>query len=282
MPGTTDVALPLAVLETSNPARRAETWLEKGGINDENPKISRGDLYEALYRERACTAIGRNHKFTAAHCADREIKKKVFGEQIDLLVAFGGLCLVGEVKFFLMPADPHERVRYDEKLAEAAAQAKRKAAAIDPRRNVIADFLGITLAEAEALTLLPVIVTAQGYGFSTRVDDVLVVEAEFLRMYLTGDDLVTGRALIPATGQWTDVTTPLYGSELAAARNFETTMAAPFVLTRFLDRIVWTETPLPTLAHGTTMLDVAVLGDLQGYERMEAQMMHARLGGPGR
>ncbi|MEG3087720.1 hypothetical protein [Sphingomonas sp. PB4P5] len=279
IPGTDDMALPLPVLTTSNPARRAEAWLEKGGINDSNPLGSRGDRYEALYRERACEAVAGNGKFKQAHCAAKEIKKsKVFPEQVDLLVAFGGLCLVGEVKFFLMPADLHERDRYDTKLRGAAAQAKRKAVALEGRRDIVASNLGISRTEAEALKLLPLIVTAQGYGFSISVDDVLVVEAEFLRLYLSGDDLVTGRALNPATGRSTDVSTQLYGSEQAAAFNFETIMRAPFVLTRFLDRVEWGETTFPSLTHADTVIEVPLLSDLKGFERMQAEAMRAELG----
>jgi len=279
VPETDELALPLPVLTTSNPARRAEAWLEKGGINDRNPRVSRGDTYEALYRSRVVEAIAGNTKFSNGRAAQNEIKKtKVFGEQIDLLVAFGALCLIGEVKFFLMPADLHERERYDEKLREAAVQAKRKAAALNARRDVIAAHLGISLAEAQALKLLPLIVTAQGYGFSTKVDEVLVVEAEFLRLYLKGDDLVTDRAFVPATGRYTDVSHALYGSEIAAARNFEAVMSKPYVLTRFLDRIKWGETRFPGLVHPDTLIAVPLLDDLRGFERMQAETMIAELG----
>jgi hypothetical protein len=277
VPGTDDVAIPFPVLTTSNPARRAENWLEKGGINDKSKKGRRGDRYEALYRAKACEAVASNSKFRAAFCAAREIKESVCGEQVDLLVSFGGLCLVGEVKFFLMPTDPHERDRYDEKLRGAAEQAKRKAAALDARRDVVADYLGVSQADADALRLLPVIVTAQGYGFSARFDDVLVIDAEFLRLYLKGDDLVTGRALVPATGRYSDVTTPLYRTESGAARNFEANMSSPFVLTRYIERVVWSETPFPCLAHHAAVLDVALLGDLIGFERMQAEIMKARM-----
>ena len=277
VPGTDDVAIPLPVLTTSNLARRAENWLEKGGINDKSKKGKRGDRYESLYRAKACEAVASNGKFRTAFCAAREIKESVCGEQVDLLVSFGGLCLVGEVKFFLMPSDPHERDRYDEKLHGAAEQAKRKAAALDARRDVVADYLGVSEADADALRLLPVIVTAQGYGFSTRFDDVLVIDAEFLRMYLTGDDLVTGRALVPATGRYSDVTTPLYRTESDAARNFKATMSSPFVLTRYIERVVWSESPFPCLAHDAAVLDVALFGDLIGFERMQAEMMKARM-----
>ena len=67
----------------------------------------------------------------------------------------------------------------------------RKAEKLDLRRDVVAEYLGLDRAGAEGLRMLPVVVTAHGYGFSTRVDDVLVVEAEYLRLYLMGDDLIT-------------------------------------------------------------------------------------------
>lgn len=273
VPGTGDVAIPLPVLTMSNPARRAENWLEKGGINDKSKKGKRGDRYELLYRAKVCEAVEENSKFRTASCAKREIKESVFGEQVDLLVSFGGLCLVGEVKFFLMPTDPHERDRYDEKLRGAAEQAKRKAAALDTRRDVVADYLSISQDDANALRLLPVIVTAQGYGFSQYFDDVLVIDAEFLRLYLMGDDLVTGRVLEPKTGRHSDITMSFYESESDAAHKFERNMSSPFVLTRFIERVVWSEIRLPCLVHGKAVIDIAQLGDLTSFERMQAEIM---------
>lgn len=135
------------------------------------------------------------------------------------------------------------------------------AAALNARRDVVADYLGVSQADADALRLLPVIVTAQGYG-SPRFDDVLVIVAEFLRMYLTGNDLVTGHALVPATRRYSDVTTPLHRTESDAARYFEADMSSPFVLTRYIERVVWSETPLPCLAHDAAILNVALRGGL--------------------
>lgn len=78
-----------------------------------------------------------------------------------------------------MPTEPGERVRYDGKLESAAKQAKRKADALSAKPEVAAAALGISVQEATALQYLPLVVTAQNYGFSTRVADVLVAEAEF-------------------------------------------------------------------------------------------------------
>ena len=279
VPGTDEVVLPLSVLATSNPARRAEAWLEKGGIDDSNPVANRGDRYEELYRGRIVDAVGRNALLKTASCAPREIKKsKDFPEQVDLLVSFGGLCLVAEVKFFLMPVDVHERERYDGKLRKAAEQAKRKTEALRARPDVVASALSIDLDAAKTLKLLPLVVTAQGYGFSTEVNDVRIVEAEFLRTYLSGDKVVTGMAIIPATGKSVQQTISFYDGEASAAAKFEETMAKPYVLKRFLDRVKWKDAPFPALAHRETVIEVPTVDDVSGFERLQIEAMAAELG----
>jgi hypothetical protein len=278
VPGTSEMVLPLSVLVTSNPARRVEAWLEKGGIDDNNPVVNRGGRYEELYRQRICDAIQKNTLFTRATCAAHEIKKsRLFSEQVDLLVSFGGICLVGEVKFFLMPADAHERERYDEKLQKAADQVNRKLAALQAQPDVFATALAIDIETAKALKLIPIVVTAQGYRFSTAINGVMIVEAEFLRTYLSGGDLAIGMLFIPKTGKSAQRTLTFYGSEKAAADRFESTMASPYVVTRFLDRITWTDTPLPSLAHHRTVIEMPVINDVSGFERMQAEAMAAEL-----
>jgi hypothetical protein len=278
VPGSNEMLLPLPVLATSNPARRAEAWLEKGGINDDNPTVSRGDRFEKLYREKVCQAIAGNKLLPGAASAPNGVaNSKLFSEQIDLLVAFGGLCLVGEVKFFLMPVDAHERDRYDVKLSKAAEQARRKATALTAGPDIIASALGIDVARAAALQLLPIVVTNQGFGFSTRVNGTLVVEAEFLRNYLGAGNIVTGMALVPATGRSALSSTTLYTSEEMAAREFEATMSAPYVLTRFLDRVRWSEITMLTLAHPPSVREVPVLKDVSGLDRMRAEPAIAEL-----
>lgn len=139
VPGTDLFALPLNPLVTSNPLRRLEAWLERGGIDDSNPVDQRGERYEASYRRSLCAAVDGNPAFQTARCAPDGVKRNVvFDEQVDLLVSIGDLALVGELKFFLTPADPHERARYFDRLESAGEQAVRKAAALDARRDVVA------------------------------------------------------------------------------------------------------------------------------------------------
>jgi hypothetical protein len=51
IPGEDRLALALPVLTVSNPLRKAEAWLEKGGIGDSLSKNARGELFEADYRK---------------------------------------------------------------------------------------------------------------------------------------------------------------------------------------------------------------------------------------
>ncbi|CAN7342503.1 hypothetical protein LJR010_001780 [Ensifer adhaerens] len=251
-----------------------EAWLEKGGIDDANPVTTRGILYETLYRSRLKEEIDNNKKFKSASAAEHGIKpSKGFKEEIDLLVSFGGLCIVGEVKLFLMPTEPAERVRYDGKLESAAKQAKRKAEALKAKPEVAAAALGISIQDAATLEYLPLVVTAQNYGFSTRVEDVLVVEAEFLKMYLSGSNIVVGRAVQFGSSRTVDQTREYYANEAGAAKNFVKEASSPYVLTRISDRFVWATSPFPTLAHAGATLAVPVFRDVSGAERRRAQSL---------
>lgn len=181
--------------------------------------------------------------------------------------------MVGEIKFFLMPADAHERARYDHKLRDAAEQAKRKCAALKSHPDVLARALNIQRQTATSLQMIPIIATAQGYGFSTEVSEVLVIDAGFLRLYLSGREVVIGMALVPATGEAVTDTKTFYETEQGAADGFVTAMRKPEVLTRFLDRVRWTDTPLPTLAHKAAVIEMPYTTDVAGFERARAEAM---------
>jgi hypothetical protein len=274
LPGSDEYVLPLPALETSNTARKVEAWLEKGGIDDNDPFTQRGELYEALYRSRLSDELKANSKFKNAAWAPNGIKKSNhFGEQIDLLVSFGGICIVGEVKFFLMPTEPSERARYDRKLEGAAAQIKRKTDALQAHPKVVASALGIPEAQVSVLRYVPLIVTAQNYGFSTRVDDVLVVESEFLKMYLGGKDIAVGRAMNFKTGKHIDDVREYYRNEVEAAQKFENEASSPFVLSRFSKRFEWGVSPYPSLLTMQSTIAVPMLQDVSGSERYQAQAL---------
>jgi len=278
VPNSSEVLLALPVLATSYPARRAEAWLEKGGIDDSNPSGARGDRYETIVRDGFANAIDQNKTFETAKCSKRGVKKTdSFGEQIDVLISFGSLCLVGEVKFLLMPTDAHEVARYEKKLFNAANQVKRKAAAIQSRLDVLTSALEIDQSAASTLTMLPVVITNQGYGFSDNIEGVYVVEASFLKNYLSSGEVVTGMAQATAGGRSITKSDTQYSSEVAAANSFRNEIAKPNVLTRFFNRVRFSTIEIPTLVHGTGKVMIPRLDDISGYERMQAEALVSRL-----
>jgi hypothetical protein len=141
-----------AVFEQCAPLFRIEAWLEKGGLNDQGAtrqtrgRGSRGTRFEELYRAQLCEALSQNDGLRTSRVAASEIRKEDgddgFPEQIDILFKLGRRLFVGELKFLLTPADPHQWSRHYEKLANAAAQARSKAASLDLRRDVAAAALG--------------------------------------------------------------------------------------------------------------------------------------------
>jgi hypothetical protein len=267
-------ALALPVLVTSNTLRKAEAWLERGGLDDNLSRNARGDLFEAEYRTKVAAAIEKNPLLRDASCARTEIKKDVnFGEQIDLLIRLGTLLIVGEVKCWLYPADSFERFNHFRKLKGAAEQAKRKADLIRARPDVAAKALGLAEDEVRGLRVVPLVVANQGFGFSLNADGCLITDAAYLLVYLGTGTIASGMAINPRTGQSMTATLVLYEREQQAADRFETLFATPPVLQRFVDRISWTTIPFPLPGGGTLHFAAARLNDITGEERLRAKLM---------
>lgn len=280
VPGGSQVALALPALATSNPLRRLEGWLEKGGIDDTNPISPRGGSYEVSYRSSICEGIERNKIFKTARCLQRSIKKSTsFNEEVDLLFSFGGLAVVGEIKFFLTPADPHERSRYFNKLEDAANQVSRKSRALSGRRDVIAAALEIPCAEAEALDIIPVVVTNQGFAFSHEISGVRIVDAYFMKTFLSGDMLVSGMAFDSKSNRSEQMSHQYYATEREARQRFEVEIKRPFVLDRFLRRASFRFTALPMLDGPPLQVAGAFLGETRGVDRLRAEALMARVKG---
>jgi hypothetical protein len=274
VPGEPALLLVLPVLAVSNPLRKVEMWLQKGGLDDNLSKDSRGDSYEAEYRSSTIAAIKRNPLFSDVRCAEREIKSdEDFSEQIDLLVRLGDLLIVGEVKCWLYPAESNERFRHFRKLKGAAEQAVRKAEAIRVRPDVAARALGLDPEECKRLRVVPIVVANQGFGFSLDIGGCRIADAAFLELFFGTGSPNSGAAFDNRTGRMMSTSLTLYESEKQAADKFESILARPVVLYRFADRIEWTTTPFPSLIGANTTVAMFHLKDVTGDERMICQML---------
>ena len=278
VPGEDRLALAFPALAVSNPLRKAEAWLERGGVDDTLSSNARGSVYEAEFRKQVREALARNPLLTDARCAEHAIKKSAcFSEEIDLLVQLGPLLIVGEVKCWLFPADPNERYNYFKKLKGASQQARNKAELLRARPEVTARALGITEQRAKELRVVPLVITNQGFGFSLEVDGCRITEAAFLRTYFGSDEIVTGMMVDTRSGRHALDKARLYASEAEAADAFEATMAKPFVLRRFVNRIRWRRFPFPTASGSPFFVEGAILNDVSSAERLLAQAMNTLL-----
>jgi hypothetical protein len=242
------VMLAPAVFEQCAPLYRVEAWLEKGGINDQGAtkgargKAQRGNQFERTYRAQLCEALRQNDLLRSSSVAADEIKKVDgeggFPEQIDILFKLGRRLFVGELKFLLTPADPHQWSRHYEKLAEAASQARAKAASLEVRRDVAAAALGLSEEDVADLPITPLVILNNGYGFSLDMDRCRVIDAMFLRDYIRSPGFETGGAM-GRRKLLSEEITFLYSSEAEASERFDRIMARPGVLIRFLNRVTW-------------------------------------------
>ncbi len=276
VPGESAVAMPRAVFLLGNAVWRVEAWLEKGGIDDSAVE-HRGDHFEKAYRQELCHTLSCNRVLPQARIAPEGVRKTAdFSEQVDLVLRLGDRLIVGEVKYFLTPADPSSLRLHFIKLAGAATQATRKAAALASRPDVVARALGISETEAARLSVQPIVVLNQGFGFSMKVGGCRVVDAKFLRSFLATGYLRTG-GISDRFRARADKVTTLYETEAEAAAQFDTIMAEPPLLTRFLNRITWDEIPYPRPTGGYFRIKSPFRGDITEAERAEAEPIIAAM-----
>lgn len=274
VPGEDALLLVLPVLAISNPLRKVEMWLQKGGLDDSMAKDGRGVSYEAEYRRSLRASIERNPLFSDVRCAEHAIKKDdSFDEEIDLLIRLGDLLIVGEVKCWLFAAESNERFRHFRKLKSACEQAIRKADAIRGRPDVAASALDLKQDTIKKLRVVPIVVTNQGFGFSLNIGGCRIVDAAFLKLYFTEGSLNSGAAFDNRTGGMNSTSLTMYQTERQAGDKFEAILAEPAVLYRFAHRIEWSEEPFPSLIGANSTIAMYHMKDLSGDERLLGQML---------
>jgi hypothetical protein len=91
--------------------------------------------------------------------------------------------------------------------------------------------------------------------------------------YLGTGTVVAGATIDVKTGQMVPIDLTLYESEKQAADRFESVIAKPALLYRFVDRIELTFMRFPSLIGAKTMVTIFNLADIAGDERLLGQML---------
>lgn len=264
LPGQpTQLAVAASILSTANVVRTVEIWMTKGGLADNVTQGSRGKLFEAELRNEVRAALKSNPILLASACAEHAIKKGPhFQEEIDLLIRFESLLLVGEVKCFMFPADSRERYNYLKNLKAACAQASRKAKVIAGRLDVAAKALGTPDLLTAQLKVVPIVVINQGFGVSLIEDDCVVTDAKFLKIYLAGGTYVSEGAANHVDGGWADATNLMYKNADEAVAKFSSTMRKPPPLDRFQRLLQWSTFNFPTASGEHLLIAQTEMGSL--------------------
>jgi hypothetical protein len=278
IPSEDRFAIARNVLAVTNFVRLAEIWLTRGGLDDSLSEGARGDVYETLLRKEIADEMVDNKIMRDWSIAPHGIAKKdkVFPHQVDLLLQFGSVVIVGEIKCFLFPADSIERFNYLKNVAGAARQARDKAAALDARRDVIASNLGISEEKAKSLRLVPLVILNQNFGASLEMEGCVVTDAKFLKLYLgTGQYVSAGffEASKPTIVSRTD----LYRTEAEAGKNLERFLKAPPALRDFQERLKWASFDFPTMEGPPLKVACTQMRDLTDEKRAEYEMMKAQV-----
>jgi len=265
--------IPQAVFHIGNPIYRVEAWLERGGIDD-TALDHRGDRYEAKCRAELVAALQQNSDLPGAHIAPHGIaRSEAFSHQIDLLFQIGNRAFVGEIKCWLTPADPHHWDRfYRVRLPNAVDQALTKAKALGNDREVLAGALGISRELAETLEISPIVVLNLSAGFSLTSLGCRIVDADFLCSFLRSPQM-TSDITMHYSKPVIQRIVKLYKNEQDAADRFDSVMADPWSLRRFIDRLERSDISYPRPSGGTFKVESLFRGNLT----MEEKTQHASL-----
>ncbi len=245
-------------LEIGNPVRRVEQWLERGGLSDQLSGAKRGSSYETWVRNEIASCLAKNPLLVdAASIADPiKPKDRSIGD-IDAAFRIKNLIVVAEVKCLLTPAEPIEQHRYQNKLEDAASQARRKAKWLAENLQDYRKEFG--LVGTEVVEVQPLVLTNQGYGLSLAFNNCLVCDFQTLSTYLGDNTIVIGGAFSGATGKVGYTEETLYKSEEGARLGLLPRIRNAPTLKRYIDRTNWGENVIPCHNPPSNALVVAGL-----------------------
>jgi hypothetical protein len=173
-------------LRNGNLRWTVDRWLRRLGF----PLDFRGTEFEDYARTvlRADAAESALSGVCTIHPAGFEfVTATGRAEEIDILAVVNDLIIVAEAKCFLEPVAPIERRNHREKIAEAAAQVRRKAVAVDESREQFrrrAEQLGFP-APAN-YRVMPLVVLNHALGAGQVVDGVAVVDLSIYSLFFKG------------------------------------------------------------------------------------------------
>lgn len=246
-----------------SPLRRVERWLQEEFRADMS-KTPLGLQYEAHLRQRLQEALTGNEILSRAAGHVASIPNGQASEEVDGLIRIGSTVLVLEIKCLLAPADPIDRHDYILKLESACAQAVRKATWLQDNIEQIASRVGLPT-DGTPLRVVPLVVVNQSNGTGCKFGNCVVVDAHFLRLYLSSGEYMSGGALdLQTPGRTGFKFRRLYSNASEAEIGIPSTFEVHPGLVAFRAAVRWTVSPIP-LAGGETLRITFPTMDVASY-----------------
>lgn len=254
--GSCVVALVLSSLLLGSPVRRAEFWMKFGGLMKDGSKSSKGHIYEKALRKEISQKLAANPLLQS----DYEIALDGVDddEQIDLLVRVGGTVLVGEIKCLVAPSGPLEKRNFLDAMAEAVAQASRKAKWCTSESSRISQVTKKIPKNAK-LKVQPLVIVNHGFGLGMSRDGVPIADAHFMKLLLGSGSYQGDMAFSRDHGVISESQT-LYDDLADFEKNLKTILFSAPTLNIYRNSVVWRLEPFPVISNRPLMLKLPTQG----------------------
>ena len=239
-------------------------------MTDDELSNQRGKGFERSVREIVSDAIKNNEAFLDADCCSTAVSVKG-GEEIDLLARVGSLWIVGELKCLGYPAESIERYNHRKKIAEAAAQAKRKASWLRTNADRIERFWQVPC--GKPAEILPLVVQSQSQCVGLAVDGVAVVDVPILELVLFSGKYVRTAMVSVETGRSIRQEETTYSTQEEAVAAIPKLLKEPTMVTRFTDNIRWQDLSAPTTTRDVRQRVATVASDADSRRRQNDMIM---------
>ena len=210
----------------------------------------RGLPFERYLRERILRDIKRSRLLSGTRVLDYGLKfRPTEGreEEIDLVIVFGDLVILGEAKCSVAPTEAKQYARHRDLVIGATAQIKRKALAVSDHRSIFRTRLkefGIEL--SPDFNILSVVVMNDAIHSGMPVNGVPIIDEHILSIFFSGEIVDVAERL--TTGEFVPLQKrTLYANVAEAIEMAEAFFSAPPQFDVFLNGVTQRDVTVPAI-----------------------------------
>lgn len=234
-------------LKSANIVRVLSIWIETLGLSKDLEGSTLGQAFEQHVRESCESRLGSNSHIDdfAMHGSHFDLSSQG-GEEIDIMFRIGHCLVVGEIKCFLLPADPIERYSFLKKLDAASEQAERKANWVRQNLDKLPTNLLANVVEPASLVVKPLVVVNQSVGVGLSVNGVPVTDSHWLNLLLTSGEYASDAVRDGTAGIFRQSFSLLYRDTKDLARRWDSLITNETNIRKWLNAVETKSIRIPT------------------------------------